>query len=267
MTTLPAARPLDGQFAVVTGASSGIGRAIAVELASRGASVLIHARENRQGLAETAKTIRALGVRCAETFADLSTQQGQDELADAALAWQPGLHIWVNNAGADVLTGDAAKLSFEEKFELVWKVDVVATMRLSRRIGRAMSEAKSETKPGQDRCIVNVSWDQAQHGMAGDSGEMFAATKGAIAAFSKSLAQSLAPHVRVNCVAPGWIETSWGQTASQAWRERAARESLVGRWGKPEDVALAVAYLASPQAAFINGQVLPVNGGFRFGQT
>ena len=97
--------------------------------------------------------------------------------------------------------------------------------------------------------------------MAGDSGELFAATKGAIMAFTRSLAKSLAPHVRVNCVAPGWIKTAWGERASAAWQERAVRESLLARWGTPEDVARAVRFLVSPEAAFITGQVLPVNGG------
>ena len=85
--------------------------------------------------------------------------------------------------------------------------------------------------------IVNIGWDQAEHGMAGDSGEMFAATKGAVMAFTKSLARSLAPEVRVNCLAPGWIKTAWGEQASEYWQERASGESLLGRWGTPEDVA------------------------------
>ena len=109
--------------------------------------------------------------------------------------------------------------------------------------------------------IVNMGWDQAEHGMAGASGEIFAATKGAVMAFSKSLARSLAPAVRVNCVAPGWIKTAWGQHASQAWQDRAKRESLLGRWGTPDDVAHAVVFLASPAASFITGHILPVNGG------
>lgn len=262
MTTSSTPGTLAGQIAVVTGAASGIGRAIAWELAAQGADLVIHTRSNRAGLDETAQRIRTMNRACHELMADLSSHRGQDQLVDETLALRPEINIWVNNAGADVLTGDAAAWSFEEKFALVWQVDVVATMRLSRRIGRAMRQATVGP-----RCIVNMSWDQAQNGMAGDSGEMFAASKGAIAAFSKSLAQSLAPSVRVNCVAPGWIETSWGQTASSPWRKRAVAESLVGRWGKPEDVAAAVAFLASEQASFINGQVLPVNGGFRFGQT
>jgi 3-oxoacyl-[acyl-carrier protein] reductase len=82
-------------------------------------------------------------------------------------------------------------------------------------------------------------------------------------AFTKSLAKSLAPQVRVNCVAPGWIRTSWGEGASGVWQERAIRESMLGRWGTPADIASAVQWLVSPQAAFVTGQVLPVNGGFR----
>jgi 3-oxoacyl-[acyl-carrier protein] reductase len=109
--------------------------------------------------------------------------------------------------------------------------------------------------------IVNMGWDQAETGMAGDSGEFFAATKGAVMAATRSLAKSLAPEVRVNCVAPGWIRTEWGEQASAEWQERAQRESLLGRWGKPEDIARVACFLASPAAEFVNGQIIHINGG------
>jgi 3-oxoacyl-[acyl-carrier protein] reductase len=99
--------------------------------------------------------------------------------------------------------------------------------------------------------------------MEGASGELFAAIKGGVMAFTKSLAKSLAPRVRVNCVAPGWIRTAWGTAASDAWQQRAVRESMLGRWGEPDDIAAAVEWLVSPDAAFVTGQILPVNGGFR----
>ena len=97
--------------------------------------------------------------------------------------------------------------------------------------------------------------------MAGDNGEMFAATKGAVMAFSRSLAQTLAPEVRVNCLAPGWIRTRWAESATEVWQQRACRESLLSRWGTPEDVARAAHFLASPAGAFVTGQVIQVNGG------
>jgi 3-oxoacyl-[acyl-carrier protein] reductase len=80
-------------------------------------------------------------------------------------------------------------------------------------------------------------------------------------AFTRSLAKSLAPNVRVNCIAPGWIRTAWGQTASDEWQQRAKSESLLHRWGEPEDIARTACYLASPAASFITGQVITVNGG------
>jgi 3-oxoacyl-[acyl-carrier protein] reductase len=121
-----------------------------------------------------------------------------------------------------------------------------------------------ERADGRGGVILNVGRDQAEQGMAGVSGEMFAAIKGAVMAFSRSLAQSLAPRVRVNCLAPGWIRTAWGEDASDYWQARAARQALRGRWGVPEDVAGAAAYLASPAADFITGQVFNINGGFRY---
>ncbi len=97
--------------------------------------------------------------------------------------------------------------------------------------------------------------------MEGDSGQLFAAVKAAVMAFSRSLAKSLAPTVRVNCVAPGWIRTAWGEHASPIWQERVMEETPLKRWGEPQDIADTVAFLVSQQASFLTGQTLMVNGG------
>jgi 3-oxoacyl-[acyl-carrier protein] reductase len=252
---IPLSNSLSGQTAVVTGSSSGIGRAIALEMARAGADVLVHARANRTGAEEVAQSIESLGRDSTVALADLGDAAAQDRLVETCWNWRP-IDIWVNNAGADVLTGAAANWSFEEKLAELWKVDVSATLRLSRSVGGRMKQRGSGF-------VLNMGWDQAESGMEGDSGEMFAAVKGAVMAASRSLAKSLAPQVRVNCIAPGWIRTKWGQNASAEWQERAARESLLRRWGEPQDVARVACFLASPAAAFINGQVVHINGGGR----
>jgi 3-oxoacyl-[acyl-carrier protein] reductase len=258
----PAAARLDGKIAVVTGSSGGIGRALAVTLAASGADVLIHGHKNRSALSELQQRLVGLGGKCTSVLADVADDGGRQSLLDAAWKWQGRVDMWFNNAGADVLTGDAAQWPFARKLERLWQVDVTGTVLLSREAGRRM---KQQPDSGDSSAIVNIGWDQAETGMAGDSGEMFAATKGAIMAFTRSLAQSLAPHVRVNCLAPGWIRTAWGQSASDTWQQRAARECLLERWGTPDDVAQAALFLVSSAGKFINGQVLSVNGGFRFG--
>jgi len=247
---------------VVTGSSGGIGRAIALELAAAGADILIHARTSGEAAVSAAGAVRDLGRQATVVLADLADLASHQLLVEAAWAWRGRVDIWINNAGADVLTGEAAAWSFEEKADRLWRVDVLATMRLSRLTGARMQ--RLATGAGQ-AVILNMGWDQAEHGMGGDSGEMFGAVKGAVAAFTRSLACSLAPEVRVNCLAPGWIKTAWGEHASEYWQERARRESLLQRWGTPEDVAHVARFLASPEAEFITGQVIPVNGGLRCG--
>jgi len=244
---------LAGRQAVVTGSSSGIGRAIALELAHAGANVVVHGNSNPEDATEVATTIQSRGRKARSLLCDFSNRAQQDDFVQQAWDAAP-IDIWINNAGADVLTGDAAGWTFEEKLERLWQVDVLATMRLSRAVGQRMVERGGGV-------LLNIGWDQADSGMAGDSGEMFAAVKGAIMAFSRSLAKSLAPAVRVNCLAPGWIRTAWGEDASEAWQQRAKEESLLGRWGTPEDVARAARFLVSDEASFINGQVIHINGG------
>src|SRR5262249_5237231 len=158
------------------------------------------------------------------------------------------------NAGADTLTGDAASWTFERKLDELLAVDLKATMQLSRAIGAKM-------KACGHGVILTVGWDQAETGMEGDSGQLFAAVKGAVMCFTRTLALGLAPEVRVNCIAPGWIRTAWGETASSGWQYRVRRETPIGVWGLPEDVAAAAVWLASPAASFVTGQTLRVNGG------
>jgi len=245
---------LAGQTAVVTGSSSGIGRAIALALGSAGAAVLAHAGHNRQAAEAVAAEIRANGSQADAITIDLKNPAAQDEFIQRAWQWRKTVSIWINNAGADILTGSVAQETFEQKLESLWQLDVLATMRLSRQVGDRMKAAGGGA-------ILNIGWDGADRGMAGDSAQLFAATKGAVMAFTRSLAQSLAPEVRVNCIAPGWIQTAWGQQASAEWQQRAARESLAGRWGLPDDIAEAALWLVSPAAKFVNGQVIHVNGG------
>jgi len=247
---------LAGKKAVVTGSSTGIGRAVALELARAGAEVLVHAGHRRQAAQAVVDEISAIGRHTDYCMADLAEPAARDALVEQAWSWGDEIDIWINNAGVDVLTGPAAKWSFEQKLDALWRVDVQATLFLARKAGRRMKRRGAGV-------VLNIGWDQAERGMAGDSGELFAVTKGAIMAFTKSLAQSLAPEVRVNCLAPGWIKTAWASGASQAWQSRARRESQLQRWGTPQDVAQVAAFLVSPAAGFMTGQVVAVNGGFR----
>jgi len=250
----PPGRELTGLRAAVTGSTSGIGRAVALALAVGGADVVVHGRRSTEAAEQVAAQVRGAGGRAAVVMADLRDPAACRRLAEEAWVEWGGIEVWVNNAGADTLTGEAARWPFERKLQELLTVDVTATILLARDVGSRM-------KARGEGVILNVGWDQAETGMEGDSGELFAATKGAVLAFSRSLALSLAPQVRVNCLAPGWIRTAWGEGAPTAWQQRVLRETPLGRWGAPADVAQAALWLASPAAAFITGQVLRVNGG------
>jgi 3-oxoacyl-[acyl-carrier protein] reductase len=239
----------------VTGASSGIGRAIAEAYAAEGAVVLLTHRASPDRAREVADAITARGGRALVRQADLATRDACERLVAEARDQLGRLDVWVNNAGADVLTGEAATWEWERKLDTLLAVDLKGTI--------ACSYAAGEVMRRQERggTIVNMGWDHVATGMAGENPQLFAAVKGGVVAFSKSLARALAPDVRVNVLCPGWIETAFGEQADPEFHRAVARDTPLGRWGRPWDVANAALYLASPEAAFVTGQALCVNGG------
>lgn len=245
--------------AVVTGASSGIGQAIAIALAQAGASKLVvHYRNNQAGAEQTAAAVKSAGSDAFMIAADLHSASDRERLVETAFDYLGQVHAWVNNAGADVLTGDAASLDFDAKLRRLLDVDVLGTVALSRMV----AERLLQQELNQPASIVFIGWDQAPHGMEGDAGQMFGPVKAAVMAFSASLAQMLAPNVRVNTITPGWIQTSWGESTSQYWSDRAQHQSLMQRWGNSEDVAKAVLFAADPANSFLTGQTIDMNGGW-----
>jgi len=185
--------------------------------------------------------------------ADLSTADGCTSIVREAFAALQNVDVWVNNAGADVLTGEAARWPAERKLDALLELDLKGTIRCSRLVAERM-------RPGG--CILNIGWDHATiDGMAGEDPELFATVKAGVLGFSKSFARSVAPDVRVNVLCPGWIETAYGAGVDRAFYDEVAAGMPLRRWGRPEDVAGAAVWLASPAAAFVTGQSVNVNGG------
>jgi 3-oxoacyl-[acyl-carrier protein] reductase len=217
--------------------------------------VLLTHRASPDRAREVARVIAARGGRPFVGQADLATRDACERLVAEAHHLLGRLDVWVNNAGADVLTGEAAAWEWERKLDALLAVDLKGTIACSYAAGEVMRHQE------HGGTIVNMSWDHVATGMAGDDPLLFAAVKGGVLAFSKSLARNLAPEVRVNVLCPGWIETRFAEEADPAFRRSVAQDTPLGRWGRPQDVAGAALYLASPEAAFLTGQAININGG------
>jgi len=248
---------LAGKVVLVTGASSGIGRAMAVACAEAGADVAISYNTNERGAADVANAIQAAGRRSHITRVNAADPDDVQRLARDVAAAFGRVDAWINNAGADILTGRIKTASRLEKLDLLLAVDLRGTMLASWAAVDLM-----QRQPGGGGVILNMSWDHVlSSGMKGEYAQLFAAAKGGIYSFSRALARSVAPQIRVNVLGPGWIETAYGSGLDPAVKQRITEAIPLGRWGTPEDVAHAAVYLASDAAGYVTGQMLLINGG------
>ncbi|HEY5635110.1 MAG TPA: 3-oxoacyl-ACP reductase FabG [Burkholderiaceae bacterium] len=247
--TIPGS-PLAGQVALVTGASRGIGRAIALELGRQGASVIGTATSDA-GAAAITEGFRAAGVGGRGATLDVVDAQACEALVESIQANEGPVSILVNNAG--ITRDNLAMRMKDDDWNAVLQTNLSAVFRMSRLVMRAMMKARYGR-------IVNVTSVVGSSGNAGQAN--YAAAKAGVAGMSRALAAELGSrNVTVNCVAPGFIDTDMTRALSEAQTAALVRNIPLARFGQPEDVAAAVAFLAGPGAGYITGATLHVNGG------
>ena len=246
---------LEGKVTVITGASSGIGRAIALAYAREGARVVVNYYKSTDRAQEVVSEIKGFSGQAVAIQADIAEPDAVSRLLNTTTSEFGRIDVWVNNAGADILTGAGARLADREKLAELIDVDLKGTIQCCWAVTDVMQQQGSGV-------IINMSWDQAVHGYQGTNPQMFSAVKAGIQAFSKSLAKTISPEVRVNVLAPGWIATSFARDVMEEeyYSERTA-EIPMKRFGVPNDVAAAAVFLASEDSAYITGTVLNVGGG------
>jgi 3-oxoacyl-[acyl-carrier protein] reductase len=243
-------KTLDKQIAIVTGASRGIGRAIALELARQGATV-IGTATSESGAAAITEAFNAAGVNGRGAVLNVNDAAAAEALIDGTVKEFHALHVLVNNAG---ITQDQLAMRMkDDDWDAVIDTNLKSVFRLSRAVLRPMMKARGGR-------IINIT---SVVGSAGNPGQVnYAAAKAGVAGMTRALAREIGSRgITVNCVAPGFIDTDMTKALPEEQHTVLKTQIPLGRLGSPEDIAHAVAFLASPQAGYITGTTLHVNGG------
>jgi len=242
---------LSGKTALVTGASRGIGRAIALRFAAEGAFVVVNYAGNEAAAGETLAAIASAGGNAVLSRFDVGDAGQVDAAVKAIVAQRGRIDILVNNAG---VTRDNLLMRLtEDDFDAVVRTNLKGTFLVTKVVSRQMIRQR-------DGRIVNMSSVVGEMGNAGQS--VYAATKAGILGFTKAMARELASRaITVNAIAPGFITTDMTQSLPEAARKEFAERIPLGRFGTPEEVAELALFLASDAAAYVTGQVVGINGG------
>jgi len=242
---------LQDKVAIVTGSSRGIGAAIALELASQGAIVVVNCRENTSQAEAVVGQVEASGGRAAAIQADVSLFADAQRLVKETLERFGRLDILVNNAGT---TRDTLLMMMgEEDWDLVLRTNLKSAFNCCKAALRPMVKQRSGR-------IINVS---SVSGLAGQAGQTnYSASKAGMIGFTKALAKEVGPrNITVNAVAPGFVPTALTDVLTPEQKQMITSMTPLGRFARPEEIAYAISFLASDRAAFITGQVLSVDGG------
>jgi 3-oxoacyl-[acyl-carrier protein] reductase len=241
---------LKGKVALVTGSSRGIGRSIALELARRGAAVVGTATKE-SGADEISRLIAETGASGFGMALDVNSQQQAQQVVECIHDRLGPISILVNNAG---VTRDNLLIRMkDEEWDDILNTDLKSVYRMSKLVLRTMLKAR-------DGRIINIGSVVGTMGNAGQAN--YAAAKAGMVGFTKALAREVgARGITVNCVAPGFIDTDMTRSLGETQAAALVQQIPIGRLGRPEDVAAAVAFLASPGASYITGATLHVNGG------
>lgn len=246
---------LTDKVAVVTGASRGIGRGIALELAKRGAAVVVNYNSSADAANEVVAAIQAAGGKAAAVKADVSSLADAEALIKAAIDQFGKIDILVNNAGT---TRDGMIMTMKEED---WDVVIDTNLKSAWNCSKAAAKAMMRKRYGRIINITSVS------GIAGQGGQTnYSASKAGLIGLTKALAREIAPRsVTVNAVAPGFVLTDLTSGLPENLVEQINKNIPLERWGTVEEVAYAVAFLASDEASYITGQVLSIDGGLVMG--
>jgi 3-oxoacyl-[acyl-carrier protein] reductase len=242
---------LKGKIALVTGSSRGIGKSIAGKLAESGATVIINGTSNPARIEQVTSELKSKGYECLGIMADISTKDGITHLVNTVMETYGSIDILVNNAG---ITRDnlVIKMS-EEEWDDVIRINLTSVFLCTKASIRSMIKKRWGR-------IINIS---SIIGLSGNAGQAnYAASKAGIIGFTKAMAKEVGSRgITVNALAPGFIETDMTHQMDSGLAEKIKTMTALGRYGTPDDVAEAVAFLASDQAGYITGQVIGIDGG------